>query len=1068
MPSTKNELFELWYLLKRDSYFSKFSSHISLNSPVKIQSILDSFNQANPKLKSQLEQTQNTIEKLPQSTIKNMLNFYYKNVHNTRVLEGINQMNYYVDKINASNMLLKPAYYMRSYSTLARRPLNSNNYFPNPLVGNFSSTAASLHSSLNLNNDLTKPINKTNEKGNKGIATQTTITTKGNDSVSSISYDLNSPIFGKLISLLNEGVNKETQLQIEQLLKSQALEIAKYKLDSQGESPKQNFHHRLLILKLKEISPRLEKIIKNYKTKLILMDSNLSSLNSKIIYNMNTTFLISIMYGRLINIISNNQLLNNKTYQVEVTIDLGRDIVNKYKYEIYKTIKQSNPSLTYIQWKEENSSTEIISQTSESQFLFELGNLLINFMTDLQLIKTEVKILAIKEKKTILVAGPALVNLVPELETSFSIQAIPNRIPMVCPPKPFKYTENKISELGGYLLNGEEYLDEIILPNRELSSNSKILKNNEIVDMINKINSVAFKINENVLDFILINNHKYGFFTDTNYVNPLNSKKKLTITEKKLLSSFNSRKHLELNILGLATIFRDVSSIYLPVRIDYRGRLYCTTEYLNYQGIDLSKGLLEFSSGEKVELTDQEAINYLKIFGANCFGNGIGKKSFYDRIAWVDNNRVNIENFENGILLNQAENKTIFLSFCFEFKKYVEALNNHSSYFVSNLPIQLDASCNGFQHLTLLVDDLALAKELNLNEASKEDVPKDFYTFIGFKVKNYFVNKLEENRQGKLKLTLEEIESYSKLAELDIFRDLIKKAVMTIPYNASASAIVDYLKLKFEKKKNPELESKTKLELRDVSNEILHKDYYVYVLKSDKSKNEKVLTFKEIDFKNLRKALNISIFVDYPKLTALAEYLKGIANVANKLEIQIPWYLPSGLEINQQFFKTEVIKIKPFAYTKNVVNLSVLNKTKFNKNKQKIALMPNLIHSLDAASLCLVIVNYFKETDNINFYSIHDCFAVPCNKVNILTGLLKSAYCIIYSESNYLENFDLNFRSLITKTFGESAVSFKNEEGKVIIKFKDEELSIKFPSINSVVKNKKSEITVKNSNYLIH
>lgn len=66
--------------------------------------------------------------------------------------------------------------------------------------------------------------------------------------------------------------------------------------------------------------------------------------------------------------------------------------------------------------------------------------------------------------------------------------------------------------------------------------------------------------------------------------------------------------------------------------------------------------------------------------------------------------------------------------------------------------------------------------------------------------------------------------------------------------------------------------------------------------------------------------------------------------------------------------------------------------------------MPNLVHSLDAASLCLVITNYFKQIDNVNFYSIHDCFAVPCShKVNNLIGLLKIAYCFIYSDINYLK-----------------------------------------------------------------
>jgi DNA-directed RNA polymerase len=56
--------------------------------------------------------------------------------------------------------------------------------------------------------------------------------------------------------------------------------------------------------------------------------------------------------------------------------------------------------------------------------------------------------------------------------------------------------------------------------------------------------------------------------------------------------------------------------------------MYCVTEYLNYQGIELAKGLLQFSVGEKVHLNDKLAISYLKIFGTNCFGNTLEKKIF--------------------------------------------------------------------------------------------------------------------------------------------------------------------------------------------------------------------------------------------------------------------------------------------------------------------------------------------------------------------------------------------------------------------------------------------------------
>jgi len=42
---------------------------------------------------------------------------------------------------------------------------------------------------------------------------------------------------------------------------------------------------------------------------------------------------------------------------------------------------------------------------------------------------------------------------------------------------------------------------------------------------------VAFKINGNVLDFILLNNNKYGFFwyTKADYIHPLTLKQNLTL-----------------------------------------------------------------------------------------------------------------------------------------------------------------------------------------------------------------------------------------------------------------------------------------------------------------------------------------------------------------------------------------------------------------------------------------------------------------------------------------------------------------------------------------------------------
>jgi hypothetical protein len=51
--------------------------------------------------------------------------------------------------------------------------------------------------------------------------------------------------------------------------------------------------------------------------------------------------------------------------------------------------------------------------------------------------------------------------------------------------------------------------------------------------MVNFVNSVQFKINENVLNFILANNNKDNFFINSNYNHELTKKTKKKTTNKK-------------------------------------------------------------------------------------------------------------------------------------------------------------------------------------------------------------------------------------------------------------------------------------------------------------------------------------------------------------------------------------------------------------------------------------------------------------------------------------------------------------------------------------------------------
>lgn len=871
---------------------------------------------------------------------------------------------------------------------------------------------------------------------------------------------------------MEENLDSATQLKIETFLMNQAKVFMVDALNGEDKGKEINFSKRYKSAGA-IISPKIDaeiirqmfyskndfiSLINNYKENinedcLKLKDSDNTKPND-IIKTMDSDFIITCSYGRLLRILSSFNLISKDNKFLDICLSLGKDLVNEYLFLRYKKDKENNKNISYRDWT--NFNNNLVENVNKSTFIFELGSKLVGWMIQLELVKSTIKTLSKTEKVNILLPGDQLEELFSKLKhesrSASVVLSLPHRLPMIVKPKLYKWnsTDSNYSQLGGYLLNDDKYIDEVFLSNWELSSKSTLLSDNTIWSMINSVNSVGFRINSEVLDFIINNNCKYNFFIDNDHIHCLSLKKKLKSSELTELDNFYSKKFLEQNVLGLSLLFKDVPTFYMPARLDYRGRLYCMVEFLNYQGTDLAKSLLEFSKGEKVNLNDKDsiAIDYLKIYGSNCYGNGLNKKSFDTRVNWVNTNMDNIINFENGILISQAENKLLFVAFCFEFRKYIQALNIGDKYFITHLPIQFDASCNGFQHLTLMIDEISLCKELNLIPQSWSDNPNDFYSFIALKVKNYFLKELNENKYLSDDISI----SYKKLSELNMHRNLVKKAIMTIPYNASASTILDYIKEEFIKINNPDYKD----------NEDGDRDYYIYKLKSEPS-----IVFRELDFKHLRKALNIAIFVDYPKLSNLLKYLKGIAKVSNTFKIPIPWELPSGLIVNQQYYHKEKIKVKPFTYTKNLLNLTVAIKDKYNESKQRVALMPNLVHSLDGASLSLIIENYFKVDANNNFFSVHDCFAVPCNKAQLLLNLIKSAYCILYTNHKYLLSFDANFINSIQIYYGKENVSLDIDKEKLTVLTNEGYITVKYPSLKSIINSQISQIDVSKSLYLI-
>ena len=109
----------------------------------------------------------------------------------------------------------------------------------------------------------------------------------------------------------------------------------------------------------------------------------------------------------------------------------------------------------------------------------------------------------------------------------------------------------------------------------------------------------------------------------------------------------------------------------------------------------------------------------------------------------------------------------------------------------------------------------------------------------------------------------------------------------------------------------------------------------------------------------------------------------------------IPWVIPSGAIISQSYLDNKTLKIKPFGFIDSRYNFKTIIKDRFDLVKQSNALMPNLIHSLDASSIAL-LYERLSENNTYNLFTIHDCFHVTTDKVELLINLLKAVYVKIY------------------------------------------------------------------------
>lgn len=150
--------------------------------------------------------------------------------------------------------------------------------------------------------------------------------------------------------------------------------------------------------------------------------------------------------------------------------------------------------------------------------------------------------------------------------------------------------------------------------------------------MVNQISSTPFKINQTLLDYITGEGAKHNLLIDVHTKHKFADLEKRTKYQQSVFASHNSKIVLQETILGLAEFYRNFSKFYFPLRLDQRGRIYCSPSYLNYQSNELSKALLLFAYPGIINKNDMQSVVYLKTYGANCYGGIIAKGSVKSKL----------------------------------------------------------------------------------------------------------------------------------------------------------------------------------------------------------------------------------------------------------------------------------------------------------------------------------------------------------------------------------------------------------------------------------------------------
>ena len=517
------------------------------------------------------------------------------------------------------------------------------------------------------------------------------------------------------------------------------------------------------------------------------------------------------------------------------------------------------------------------------------------------------------------------------------------------------------------------------------------------VQAVEKLQQVKWAINKPILDAI---------------VPPRSEPEENDAKEQRRRSKVIEHKF----ITAKAEILKDWDGFYQSFEVDYRGRIYNTEPFLNYQSSDMAKGMLMFAEEKpmtedgKFWLAVHTASSYNQSYNINDIPEwceedyksyleeeglediSVDKMTLNDRAGWTMNNWDKI--FEKKLDL-KAEKPYTFLACCYEWEHVQETG-------MTRLPVAIDGSNNGWQHLGAISKDSQTGLLVGLEPVT---IQKDFYVQTA--------KKLIELAAKDKRLT----NILKSMPMKHIRKGISKRGSMTRAYSAGASKIAEnmYFDCKAE-----DYHEKYGITLKDCNKfaNLLVKAIeqvcpgplqtmaYLQELAQYQIGKHELIGGTRAEFKELKARRFELLGLKDPSDEELIE-LNDVSVRLNDFSFElvygngetvIEWDTPSGFKARYENYTMIDFKARARLNGKDIKHVMKTPTDKPDIRGFMCGISPNYIHSMDAAHMALVIADWQGD-----FGAVHDSFSTHASDVDLLLQRTKEVFIDMYDHENFFD-----------------------------------------------------------------